>query len=201
VYTSCTPPSPIAKKSKRERLEEPNVPAVQQGGSVSKYDKFTHVKVAEAMAKNGSTQAEIAEAFDISTRTFLYWLGRYPELRQALEAGNQVFDTRVERALAERAIGDFVSWEDEEINPVTGEIKELRKHKHYPPDPGAATRWLLNRRPHDWREVQKIQVETVRKSSQELLEELHNKLLELKADGYLTDLPLKQLPAPESDYE
>jgi hypothetical protein len=67
-------------KPKRERSDDHHVP-VTNGGSISKYDKFTHVKVAEAMAKNGSTQAEIAEAFDISTRTLLTWLGKYPELR------------------------------------------------------------------------------------------------------------------------
>jgi hypothetical protein len=31
-----------------------------------------------------------------------------------------VFDTKVERALAVRAIGYFASWEDEMINPMTG---------------------------------------------------------------------------------
>jgi hypothetical protein len=33
------------------------------------------------------------------------------------------------------------------------------------------------------------------------LDELYNKLMELKVDGYLSDLPLKQLPAPENDDE
>jgi hypothetical protein len=80
------------------------------------------------MAKTGSTQAEIADALDITTRTFLMWLAKHPELRAALTAGNEVFDARVERSLAERAIGGFVSWEDEEINPVKGVKEPVRKH-------------------------------------------------------------------------
>jgi transposase-like protein len=185
-------------KPKRERSDDHHVP-VTNGGSISKYDKFTHVKVAEAMAKNGSTQAEIAEAFDISTRTLLTWLGKYPELRAALDAGNAVFDTRVERSLAERAIGGFVSWEDEEINPVSGKKEEVRKHKHYPADTGAAVRWLNNRMPDRWRDTQKIEVVQERKSSAELLHELHNKLLELKAEGYLEGLLVPALPPPKGD--
>jgi hypothetical protein len=99
-------------------------------------------------AKIGATQADIADAFGVSTRTILLWCAKFPELRQALDAGNQVFDTRVERSLAERAIGGFVSWEDEEINPVTSEKVNLRKHKHYPADTGVAKLWLTNRKPH-----------------------------------------------------
>jgi hypothetical protein len=45
------------------------------------------------------------------------------------------------------------------------------------------------------------QIQVERKSSAELLDELYNKLMELKVDGYLSDLPLKQLPAPENDDE
>jgi hypothetical protein len=36
------------------------------------------------------------------------WLNRYPELREAVQIGVDTFNPRVERALAERAIGFFV---------------------------------------------------------------------------------------------
>jgi hypothetical protein len=69
--------------------------------------------------------------------------------------------------------------------PATGEVIELRKHKYYPADTGAAKLWLTNRKPHEWKETQKHEIQVERKSSAELLDELHNKLLELKVDGYL----------------
>jgi hypothetical protein len=64
-------------------------------------------------------------------------------------------------------------------------VIELRKHKYYPADTGAAKLWLTNRKPHEWKETQKHEIQVERKSSAELLDELHNKLLELKVDGYL----------------
>jgi hypothetical protein len=73
-----------------------------------------------------------------------------------------------------------------------------RKPRSLKPDTAAAKLWLTNRKPHEWKETQKHEIQVERKSSAELLDELHNKLIELKLDGYLSDLPLKQLPAPEN---
>jgi hypothetical protein len=49
------------------------------------------------------------------------------------------------------------------------------------------------------RDVQKHEVQVERKSSQELLHELHNKLLELKVDGYLDSIDLPALPMRKND--
>jgi hypothetical protein len=49
--------------------------------------------------------AEIADCFAVTTRTLSNWLAQYTELRDAVDAGNDVFNPRVERALAERALG------------------------------------------------------------------------------------------------
>jgi hypothetical protein len=43
-------------------------------GPACKYDPFTHLNVVEAMAKMGATQAQMADALDISTRTLIMWL-------------------------------------------------------------------------------------------------------------------------------
>jgi hypothetical protein len=64
-------------------------------GPACKYDPMSHPRAAQAMAKLGATQADIADAFGVSTRTILLWCAKFPELRQALDAGNQVFDARV----------------------------------------------------------------------------------------------------------
>ena len=49
-------------------------------------------------------------------RTLQRWLAQYPALSEAIQAGNDVFNPRVERALAEQAIGNWVSWEEEETD-------------------------------------------------------------------------------------
>jgi len=67
-----------------------------------------------------------------------------------LDAGNEVFDTRVERALAERAIGFYETWEEDKINPVTGQRETFIHREYYPPDTKAANQWLTNRKRHEW---------------------------------------------------
>jgi transposase-like protein len=69
-------------------------------------------KTAKFLAQRGATQAEIADCFDVSTRTLKYWITQYRELQEAIEAGNEVFNPRVERALAERALGYSVDVEE-----------------------------------------------------------------------------------------
>jgi hypothetical protein len=104
-------------KVKRERLNDHHEDALitqqQAHGPACKYDPLEHPRQAQAMAKLGATQTDVADAFGVTTRTVQLWCAKFPELRDALDAGNAVFDSRVERALAERAIGFWESWEEE----------------------------------------------------------------------------------------
>jgi hypothetical protein len=124
----------------------------------------------------------------------------YKLWRAAVDADKEVFDTKVERALAERAIGYFASWEDEMINPMTGEKQLLKKHKYIQPDTAAVKLWLTNRKKHEWKDVQKQEVEVKRESAEELHAELLEQLLKLKSEGYLRHIELQALPSPD-DYE
>ena len=45
----------------------------------------------------------------IDTRMMSRWLLQYPELREAVDAGNDAFNPRVEGALGERAIGFWLT--------------------------------------------------------------------------------------------
>jgi hypothetical protein len=92
--------------------KQPQVPATLPVGQIgrgvpSKYNKFTMLPVVSAMAKIGATNADMAAALDISHETFYVWCSQHPELREAVQVGKELFDTRVERALAERALGYF----------------------------------------------------------------------------------------------
>jgi hypothetical protein len=116
-----------------------------------------------------------------------------------LDAGNEVFDTRVERALAERAIGFYETWEEDKINPVTGQRETFIHREYYPPDTKAANQWLTNRKRHEWKNVQNTEVEVKRRSSDEILAGIYERLAKLKEQGYLTTIELPALPAPQDD--
>jgi hypothetical protein len=129
------------------------------------------------------------------------WRALYPEFDEALRVGNEVFDAGVERALAERAMGYLMSWDEEIINPVSGQREWVLKRKYFPPDTKAINMWLTNRKPAEWQHVRKHQIQVQRKTSEEILVELHTELLELKAQGYLDSITVPALPAPKDDSE
>ncbi len=131
----------------------------------------------------------MADACDVDTRTFYRWMSAHPELNEAVSSGKDAFDTRVERALAERAIGysiDELQWFN-----VGGELVSKIVRKHYPPDVTACIYWTKNRMPDRWRDVQRQEITDTRLKSSEELRQL------LAAEfSDLIDTGLLQLPAP-----
>lgn len=99
---------------------------------------------------NGATDEDLAQAFDVSARTIYRWQAAHPEFSQALKVGKELADERVVRSLYHKAVGytfDAVKITQYEGTPVIVPYQE-----HVPPDTAAATFWLKNRRPEDWRE-------------------------------------------------
>jgi Homeodomain-like domain len=185
------------------RLAQHVRPAV--GGASPLYDPKHYPRYAKFLAERGATQAEIADCFGISTRTLQRWIVQYPELKEAVQAGNEVFNARVERALAERAIGfyaDQYTWRattDQERKQGKPEyVLVPTTRTYYPPDVAAARYWTKNRMRDKWNDVNKVEVATKRRSSEEILEGIHAKLLDLQAKGYLQGLVVPALP-PKGD--
>jgi hypothetical protein len=79
------------------------------------------------MAQRGATIAELASACSVYSSTFHVWLSEYPALREAVDVGNEAFDTRIERALAERALGYSVDVEEWFIVRGKLESKQFRR--------------------------------------------------------------------------
>jgi len=121
---------------------------------------------------------------------------------EAVHAGNDAFNPRrVERALAERAIGfsvDLCDWVDDD---ETGErVLKPTSRKYYPPDVTAMIFFLKNRMKEKYRDVQKHHHSgEVFQTSAELLVELRKDVLELKAEGIdiLEGVESVALPAPQ----
>ena len=117
--------------------------------------KEEYIPQAEKLCKLGATDMEIADFLEVDVRTLYRWKGENEAFCQALKAGKDVADERVERSLFARANG--YEHDEVDIRVVAGEIKQTPIRKYYPPDTTAAIFWLKNRRPAEWRDKQEIE--------------------------------------------
>lgn len=114
--------------------------------------KPEYVEQAAKLCALGATDYELADFFEVDTRTIYRWKNTHEEFCQAVKAGKEKADDRVERALFNRAVG--YSFESEKVFQAQGEIIRAPIVEHVPPDVGAAFNWLKNRRPGEWRDKQ-----------------------------------------------
>ncbi len=111
-----------------------------------------YAKQAHKLCQLGATDQEVADFFGIDVRTVYRWKHDHDKFCQALKAGKEVADERVERSLYQRAIG----YEQDEVkifmpggasDPVYAPFRAK-----VAPDTTACIFWLKNRRKGDWRE-------------------------------------------------
>lgn len=125
------------KKRKKTIAEVPASDAAPQAsrgpGNPSPYQP-EYCTQARVLARLGATDAELAEAFEVTRRTIFNWRAAHPEFDEACQVGKEVADNRVERSLYELAVG----WGDQ------------------PPHAGACFGWLYNRCPEKWKRRQEI---------------------------------------------
>ena len=102
----------------------------------------------------GATDYELADFFNVDTRTIYRWKNVHEEFCQSVIAGKDRADDRVERALYNRAVG--YTFESEKVFQHQGEIIRAATVEHVPPDPSAAKLWLTNRKSDEWRDKQEV---------------------------------------------
>lgn len=139
----------MSKGKPSQKQTEPDEP--NKGGRPSAF-KPEYVQQAQALCKLGATDAELADFFGVSVRTIYSWQSRYNEFLQALKAGKDEADDRVERSLYHRAIG--YEYDAVKIFNAQGEPLIVPYREKCPPDTTAAIFWLKNRRKEKWRDVQ-----------------------------------------------
>ncbi len=110
--------------------------------------KTEYIEQASNLCLHGFTDYQIGEFFNVNESTINRWKIKYPEFCKSLKRSKQDFDRKVERALAERAIG--YSHEETHISNYQGKITKTPFIKHYPPDVVACIYWLNNRQPEQW---------------------------------------------------
>jgi hypothetical protein len=142
---------------KRRKPKPPKIPAEQaRTGRPSKYHS-SYPKIARHLCAGGATDHELAQAFGVATSTIYLWAQKNPEFSEALKVHKGEFDARVERALAARAVG--YTYRAMKVFTHFGKPVHVPYLEHVPPDVGAIKLWLTNRRPDEWRDVNRVELD------------------------------------------
>jgi hypothetical protein len=117
-------------------------------GRKSTYQKlFAHQ--AFMFCLKGATNDTLADLFQVSARTISRWLNEHKEFCHAVMAGRQRADAQVAMSLYQRAIGMVIP--KAHVSAYKGEVTITEIQEYLPPDVGAASLWLFNRDPENWR--------------------------------------------------
>lgn len=105
---------------------------------------------AEKLCQLGATDEDLADFFEVSTRTIYRWKLAHPTFCQATKIAKEAADDRVEMSLYRRATG--YTFDSEKVFQHQGEIVRAETREHVPPDPTSMIFWLKNRRKEQWRD-------------------------------------------------
>lgn len=160
-----TPPKeePIQSAAEAEEIELEELPGgvvlprpkSKRGRPVHKYNP-QYATVARAALRKGCTTAELAEMFGVASNTIWKWRQTYEDFDAAFEELGREFDSRIERTLAERAMG--YSYNAVKIFNHKGIPVVVPYVEHVPPDVGAIKHWLAVRQPQKWRVKEEIEL-------------------------------------------
>ena len=124
------------------------------GGRPTKYNAEYHPMLVYYMAHAGMTEIDICKKIGISEKTINNWKNKYPKFLQALKAGKDDPDDKVQSALFQRAVG--YSCVEQKVVVEMGQSVVVDINKQYPPDPTSMIFWLKNRRPNEWRDKKEV---------------------------------------------
>lgn len=120
------------------------------------YEPKFHPVIARASARLGGTVDQIATECGVGRTRFYEWMAEHPELADAVKEGKQYADGEVESSLFKRAKGFSYKEIVRVIDAKTQGVVEMKvTEKHVAPDTTACIFWLKNRRPGQWRDVQR----------------------------------------------
>lgn len=139
----------VARLNSTQRTKDP-----RRTGRPSSY-RPEYARAAKKLCELGATDADLAKAFGVTTPTIWAWRSRYPDFLSALKDGKPAYDDLVERSLAQRALG--YTYDTEDIKVIGGDVRRVRVRRHVPPDVTACIFWLKNRRPAQWRDVNRFE--------------------------------------------
>lgn len=110
----------------------------------------------ECWSRDGYREGTIADKMGIKQPVLSNWKKQYPEIKEALRAGKEIVDYKVENALLKSALG-FTTKEitvtigKRQINGEWVNITKETKEKEVAPNVTAILAWLNNRKPDVWK--------------------------------------------------
>lgn len=104
----------------------------------------------------GSTDAELADFFEVAESTLNLWKHEYPEFSESIKKGKAQADSDVADRLYQRAMG--YEHAEVDIRVIDHQIVKTPITKIYAPDPTAAIFWLKNRQRGKWRDKTETEV-------------------------------------------
>ncbi|MDW0357781.1 hypothetical protein Q8G38_00465 [Halomonas venusta] len=140
-------------QSLEEYDESPLTGIFESGGSTKYHPAFPDLAYKHCLL--GATPADVAALLRVTEQTIYNWMSAHPEFGIAMEEGRGVADANVASSLYKRATG------------FTHRATKVFQYKGVPvvvpytevvhPDTSAATFWLTNRQPEQWKN--KVEVE------------------------------------------
>lgn len=127
--------------------------------NASKVDKWLeddNLFLVECWARDGLTNADIAERMGINESTIKLWKDKYPEFAKAINTGKEIVDYKVENALLKSALG----YKTKEVKTIINgkpdkdgnrTVRIETTEKEYAPNVTAIAMWLNNRKPSQWK--------------------------------------------------
>lgn len=138
-------------------------------GKYKKWLKDENLAKVTKWAKDGLFDCQIADKMGINKSTFYEWIKIYPEFSDAIKKGKEIADKEIVNALYKRALGysykeireEYVTDDNGVIRDKDGKsTKEVTvTHKSEPPNTAALIYWLNNRRPDEWSNKSKLDVD------------------------------------------
>ncbi len=110
---------------------------------------------AKKLSALGATDLDLADFFDVVESTLYLWKKEHPDFSESIKEGKALIDAQVEKSLLQRANG--YTHIEERVFCHEGRIITHQTLKHYPPDTNAASLWLRNRKPKQWRDKRDIE--------------------------------------------
>ena len=110
------------------------------------------LELIKGWARDGVIDKDIAYNIGISENTFCRWKKRSPAILEALKAGKEVVDRKVENALVKSALGYQYTEVTRERDETGNMIITKEVVKDVKPNTTAQIFWLKNRLPKIWRD-------------------------------------------------
>lgn len=120
-------------------------------GRPTKY-KAEYAEQARKLCLLGSTDADLADFFEVPESTINNWKKAHPEFMESIKKGKAIADATVADRLYKRATG----YEHQAVKIFNngGEKMVVPYTERFAPDTTAAIFWLKNRQPASWRDRQ-----------------------------------------------